>query len=95
MDTRFAAAYLGYSPATLRLWRRKGGGPRFYLMGRFIKYNQEDLDLWSGGREILALRRAARRMRASSSQLRIRSARTGDASEQGAPLQPAYASPGD
>jgi helix-turn-helix protein len=95
MDTRFAAAYLGYSPATLRLWRRKGGGPRFYSLGRFIKYSQEDLDSWSGGSEILAVRRAARRMRVSSSQLRMRSARQGNASQQSTPLEPAYASPGD
>ena len=61
MDTRFAAAYIGYSPATLRLWRRKGSGPKFYNVGRFIQYRQEDLDSWSGGEEIAALRRAERR----------------------------------
>jgi hypothetical protein len=61
MDTRFAAAYIGYSPATLRLWRRKGSGPKFYNIGRFIEYRQEDLDAWAGGEEIAALRRAERR----------------------------------
>ena len=66
MDTRFAAAYLGYSPATLRLWRRKGSGPKFHNVGRFIEYRQEDLDAWSGGGELLALRRAERRGKASS-----------------------------
>ena len=61
MDTRFAAAYLGYSPATLRLWRRRGNGPKFYDVGRFIEYRQEDLDAWSGGPEVAQLRRAERR----------------------------------
>jgi len=61
MDTRFAAAYIGYSPATLRLWRRKGAGPKFHNVGRFIEYSQEDLDAWAGGEEITALRRAERR----------------------------------
>jgi hypothetical protein len=61
MDTRFAAAYIGYSPATLRLWRRKGAGPKFYTVGRFIEYRQEDLDAWAGGEEMAALRRAERR----------------------------------
>lgn len=66
MDTRFAAAYIGYSPATLRLWRRKGAGPKFYNVGRFIEYRQEDLDAWSGGQEMAALRRAERRAKTIS-----------------------------
>jgi hypothetical protein len=65
MDTRFAAAYIGYSPATLRLWRRKGSGPKFHTVGRFIEYRQEDLDAWSGGEEMVALRRAERRAKNS------------------------------
>ena len=65
MDTRFAAPYIGYSPATLRLWRRKGAGPKFYNVGRFIEYRQEDLDAWSGGEEMVALRRAERRAKAT------------------------------
>ena len=66
MDTRFAAAYIGYSPATLRLWRRKGEGPKFHNVGRFIEYRQEDLDAWSGGQEMAALRRAERRAKTIS-----------------------------
>jgi hypothetical protein len=66
MDTRFAAAYIGYSPATLRLWRRKGAGPKFHNVGRFIEYQQEDLDAWSGGEEMAALRRAERRAKATA-----------------------------
>ncbi len=66
MDTRFAAAYIGYSPATLRLWRRKGSGPKYYTVGRFIEYRQEDLDAWSGGEEMAALRRAERRAKVNA-----------------------------
>jgi hypothetical protein len=66
MDTRFAAAYLGYSPATLRLWRKKGIGPKFQQKGRFIQYTKLELDDWSGGREALVLRREARRSKAAS-----------------------------
>jgi hypothetical protein len=66
MDTRFAAAYIGYSPATLRLWRRKGAGPKYYNVGRFIEYRQEDLDAWSGGEEMAALRRAERRAKTTA-----------------------------
>jgi hypothetical protein len=66
MDTRFAAAYLGYSPATLRLWRKKGIGPKFLQKGRFIQYAKPDLDSWSGGPDVLTLRREARRAKLSS-----------------------------
>jgi hypothetical protein len=60
LDTRFAAAYLGYSPATLRLWRRKGSGPTFRYVGRFVEYRKEDLDAWSGARDAAAVHREER-----------------------------------
>ena len=78
MDTRFAAAYIGYSPATLRLWRRKGSGPKFYTVGRFIEYRQEDLDTWAGGEDIAALRRAERR---AKSVAKVRAAKRSPTSE--------------
>jgi len=83
MDTRFAADYIGYSPATLRLWRRKGAGPKFYNIGRFIEYRQEDLDAWSGGEELAALRRAERRAKSVS---KVRSAKRSSASDFGRAL---------
>jgi hypothetical protein len=83
MDTRFAAAYIGYSPATLRLWRRKGAGPKFYNVGRFIEYHQEDLDAWSGGEEMAASRRAERRARTAA---KVRSGRRAAASDFGTSL---------
>ena len=83
MDTRFAAAYLGYSPATLRLWRRKGAGPKFYNVGRFVEYRQEDLDTWSGGEEVVAMRRAERRAKAVN---KVRSGKRTSASDYGQSL---------
>src|SRR5579872_3628041 len=83
MDTRFAAAYIGYSPATLRLWRRKGSGPKFYNVGRFIEYRQEDLDAWSGGEEMAASRRAERRAKTAA---RVRSGKRAAASDFGTSL---------
>jgi hypothetical protein len=69
MDTRFAAAYLGYSPATLRLWRKKGIGPKYQQKGRFIQYTKPDLDCWCGGREDLTLRHEARRAKVTSARM--------------------------
>jgi hypothetical protein len=83
MDTRFAAAYLGYSPATLRLWRRKGSGPKFHTVGRFIEYDQADLDSWSGGEEMVALRRAERRAKIAS---KLRNGKRAPASDFGQAL---------
>ena len=70
LDTRFAAAYLGYSPATLRLWRRKGCGPKFRYVGRFVEYNKEDLDAWSGSRDAAAVHREQRHAKLVSASMR-------------------------
>ena len=83
MDTRFAAAYLGYSPATLRLWRRKGEGPKFYNVGRFVEYRQEDLNTWSGGEEAVALRKAERRAKTGT---KVRTGKRSPASDYGQSL---------
>jgi predicted DNA-binding transcriptional regulator AlpA len=42
-----AARYINVSEAALRLWRRRGAGPRYFLAGpRLIRYRQIDLDAW-------------------------------------------------
>lgn len=41
-----AARYVGYSPATLKLWRREGRGPSYLRHGRSIRYLVVDLDNW-------------------------------------------------
>ena len=43
---RQAAAYLGFSEAALRRWRRQGCGPRFFNANKLIRYRRADLDGW-------------------------------------------------
>ena len=51
-DTEAAAAYLRREPGTLKGWRSKGEGPRFYTVnGQLIRYHVDDLDAFvRGGR---------------------------------------------
>ncbi len=44
LTTSQAAAYLGYKPNTLEIWRSKGCGPRYYKPGKEVRYRQEDLE---------------------------------------------------
>ena len=47
LDTRNAARYVGASEAALRLWRRRGTGPRYYTAGtKLVRYRRVDLDAW-------------------------------------------------
>lgn len=41
-----AAVYLGCSQASMRLKRRLKNGPRYYRVGRLIRYRKRDLDEW-------------------------------------------------
>jgi predicted DNA-binding transcriptional regulator AlpA len=46
-DTKAAARYLGVGESTLRLWRSRGEGPRFFRAGdKLVRYRRVDLDLW-------------------------------------------------
>lgn len=47
LDSRAAAGYLGCSEATLRLWRAQGRGPKWFHVGRLVKYRKTDLDEWT------------------------------------------------
>jgi len=51
-DTEAAAAYLRREPGTLKGWRSRGEGPRFYVVnGQLIRYHVDDLDAFvRGGR---------------------------------------------
>ncbi len=45
--TPSAAEYLGdFKPNTLEGWRIQGVGPRFYKIGRLIRYSLADLDAY-------------------------------------------------
>ena len=50
LDTRQAAAYLICSPATLKVWRSKETGPKYYAVNqRIIRYHIDDLDSFLRG----------------------------------------------
>lgn len=54
LDTRQAAAFLGYKPNTLERWRCDGIGPKFVRVGNgprpTIRYALADLRNFVGGR---------------------------------------------
>lgn len=41
-----AASFLGSKPSTLRAWRVKGKGPRYYKIGGKVFYREGDLSAW-------------------------------------------------
>jgi len=43
LTTQDAAELLRINPETLKVWRAKGGGPRFVKLGRRVLYRREDL----------------------------------------------------
>ena len=45
-DTKAAASYLDVADNTLEKWRVYGTGPRFYKLGRKVRYRRRDLDAW-------------------------------------------------
>ena len=51
-----AAELTGFTPRTMKNWRRVGGGPAFVRVGRSVRYRPADLESW-----------ATKRLRASTS----------------------------
>ena len=47
-----AAPELGVSVATLRVWRRRGIGPRFIRIGRSIRYRRADIEEYLAKRTV-------------------------------------------
>ena len=43
LNTNEAAAYLGMSPITLKIYRVRGDGPTYRKLGRSVRYTAEDL----------------------------------------------------
>lgn len=50
-----AAAALGISPVTLKIWRCKGKGPRFIKLGNSprdrVVYDPADIEAWTAARK--------------------------------------------
>ena len=46
-----AAEYLGVKPRTLEKWRRVGGGPPFFKLGRVVVYDLSELEAWLAARK--------------------------------------------
>lgn len=44
-----AAAFLGFAPVTLRMWRRQGRGPAFVLIEGRPRYRMADLRGFAAG----------------------------------------------
>ena len=44
LNTSQVAAILGIKPNTAEIWRLQGKGPKFYKIGRLVKYSSSDLD---------------------------------------------------
>lgn len=57
MDSRQAGQYLGCSAASLRLWRATGKGPRYFRVGRLVRYRRADLDAWTQEHSVAPERR--------------------------------------
>ncbi|WP_447941610.1 helix-turn-helix transcriptional regulator [Brevundimonas mediterranea] len=43
LNTKQVARILGVSHRTLEDWRRKGGGPKFVMFGRMVRYRRSDI----------------------------------------------------
>ena len=46
VDTVVAAAHVGVRPNTLEKLRVVGGGPRYFKVGKSVRYKLEDVDSW-------------------------------------------------
>jgi predicted DNA-binding transcriptional regulator AlpA len=46
MNDQQVAEYLNMSAASLRKWRRLGGGPKFLKIGSSVRYRREDVETW-------------------------------------------------
>ena len=46
LSPREVAELLGVSTGTLRSWRERGDGPAFLKVGKLVKYEKADLEVW-------------------------------------------------
>lgn len=40
------AAYLGVPVATCYAWNSRGTGPKYFKVGKYVRYRQSDIDAW-------------------------------------------------
>lgn len=40
------APAIGVTPATLRVWRCQGKGPRYFKIGNLVRYSLDDINAW-------------------------------------------------
>jgi hypothetical protein len=52
LTTAQAAMVLGLAPGTLHNMRCTGGGPKFYKIGRVVRYDLRDLEAWKAERRV-------------------------------------------
>ncbi|POX87614.1 transcriptional regulator [Mycobacterium kansasii] len=46
VESTVAAPMIGVEPQTLKLWRRKGIGPRYVKFGNRVRYRVSDIEAW-------------------------------------------------
>jgi excisionase family DNA binding protein len=46
LSPREVAELFGVSTGTLRSWRERGDGPAFLKVGKLVKYEKTDLEVW-------------------------------------------------
>lgn len=45
-NARELADYLGLAYSTVEFWRNKGRGPRYFRVGKYVRYRKSDVDAW-------------------------------------------------
>jgi excisionase family DNA binding protein len=48
LSTEEAAGFLNCQPQTLNRWRHEGKGPRYFKVGRLVRYSENQLKEWIG-----------------------------------------------
>lgn len=46
LNNRDAATLMGVSPGTLPIWRMQGRGPKFYKIGKLVRYRSDEVLAW-------------------------------------------------
>ncbi len=46
LSTGDAAKVLNCQPQTLNRWRHEGKGPRYFKVGRLVRYSEDELKQW-------------------------------------------------